>query len=163
MGGCLLAYLMHTGWRPGKWTVRIGYPGWAFLALLVAFGGVSDPWLYHGGYTIVAFACTAVVLLAVVPDTAMAKLLAIKPLQAVGRRTYSLYIMHYLIYLAVVRAYPNWSAPGRLALGLGLTVVVSEITHRVLERPFLNIKNRHSDHAPPEEISTHVIPASEAV
>jgi peptidoglycan/LPS O-acetylase OafA/YrhL len=146
MTGSLLAYLLHTGWRPGPWATRAGYLSFIFLGLMVAFAPVDGAWLYHlGGFTIIAFAAAAVVLLAADSATRFSRVLAWPPLQAVGRRTYSLYIVHYLIYLAVVRAWPTHTPFERLAVGLALTAVVSEIFHRAFEKPFLAIKNRTSN------------------
>lgn len=144
MGGALLAYLLHTGWRPPPWTRQLGYACLIFLIAMVSFVPVDSPWLYHyGGFTIVAFAATGVVFLAMEQESWFGRFLALPWMQAIGRRTYSLYIMHYLIYLAVVRAMYPADLPGeRLAVGLVLTVVISEITHRFLEVPFLNLKNR---------------------
>ncbi len=144
MAGSLAAYLMHTGWRPGVWSNRVGYLSLLFLIYLVAFVPVDSAWLYHlGGFTLVAFAAAAVVLVSLADQTWFGKLLATPLMQAIGRRSYSLYITHYLIYLAVVRAWwPSHTGIERLALGLGLTAVATEIVHRAVERPFLTLKDR---------------------
>ncbi|HEY1832667.1 MAG TPA: acyltransferase [Acidimicrobiales bacterium] len=143
IGGGLLAYLLHTGWQPPAWTRQLGYACLIFLVVMVSFVPVSSPWLYHyAGFTVVAFAATGVVFLAMEQESWFGRFLATPWMQAIGRRTYSLYIMHYLIYLAVVRAMIPDPPGERLAVGLVLTVVVSEITHRFLEVPFLNLKNR---------------------
>jgi peptidoglycan/LPS O-acetylase OafA/YrhL len=142
MTGSLMAYLLHTGWKPGAWARRAGYLAIAFLAYVVAFTYVYDGWLFHGGYTLIAIAAAFVVLLGLDDHTPVGRVLAWKPVQELGRRAYSLYIWHYLVILAVVRAWPTGPSLPRLAIGLVLTFGLAELSHRFVEKPFLVIKAR---------------------
>jgi peptidoglycan/LPS O-acetylase OafA/YrhL len=155
MTGSLLAYLLHTGWRPGVWARRVGYLSFGFLVVAVGFIPANQPWLYRdGGYTVIAFAAAAVVLVALDARSIVGRCLSLPPVRAVGRRAYSLYIVHFLIFLAVVRAWPTYSPVERLACGLLLTVLASELLHRAVEKPFIALKDRSSGPNAPAVISS---------
>jgi peptidoglycan/LPS O-acetylase OafA/YrhL len=77
--------------------------------------------------------CSARVLLYLVatPDAAAARLLSTRPLVAVGKASYGIYLWHFpLFYLAGA-----W-------LGLPLTAVVVFVSYRFVEQPFLRRKRR---------------------
>jgi peptidoglycan/LPS O-acetylase OafA/YrhL len=142
MFGSLLAYLLHTGWRPRPWAARCVYPALAFLLCVVFFAHRDDGWLYYGGYTVVALACTVVVFAALDARSLIGRVLAWAPARVVGLRAYSLYLWHVLVFEAVERAWPGRSSFERLAAGLVITVVASEFSYRFVERPFLALKAR---------------------
>ena len=142
MIGALLAYLLHTGWRPGRGARALGAVGAAFIALVAASANRSDGWLFEGGYTLVALA-TASVLCAVLDEhSTVAQLLGQRLPRAVGRLSYSIYLWHVLVFLAVQRAWPQHSSLARAGGGLGLTAVASVFSYYVVEQPFLRRKRR---------------------
>jgi peptidoglycan/LPS O-acetylase OafA/YrhL len=147
MAGSLMAYLLATGWKPNEqWGKLVGWAGVVGLALVTAFVPVDSRYLYHyGGFTIIALAAGATVYLAMVGNNLFSRFLSWKVMEGIGFRSYSLYLWHYLIFLAVVRALPTASGYARVALGFAITIVVSELSHQLLEKPFLRLKNRSTD------------------
>jgi peptidoglycan/LPS O-acetylase OafA/YrhL len=144
MAGALLAYLLHTGWKPPSWAAHVGQVALLLLILVTAKTYATEAWLYHGGFTVIAFASAAVVYMAVDGTTPIGRLLTWAPLRAIGRRSYSLYIWHYLALLAVARAMPQFPQLERLTVALVITAVSTELSHQIIEKPFLAVKNKTS-------------------
>jgi peptidoglycan/LPS O-acetylase OafA/YrhL len=59
-----------------------------------------------------------------------------RPLQWLGRVSFSLYLLHMPMMLAAARLLPDGVTPiWRLAVGIGLSLVLAEIFHRLVEKP----------------------------
>jgi peptidoglycan/LPS O-acetylase OafA/YrhL len=141
--GALLAFL----WRPGSLSDRVtpflrpalDAAGIGALLLVVwAFVDVQDSGsrVYHGGFLLLAVA-TAVLLATVVhPLGAVGRVLALPPLRWLGERSYAIYLWHWPV-LAFTRPgidlhFSRW---GVLALQSGLTLALSDVSYRFVERP----------------------------
>jgi peptidoglycan/LPS O-acetylase OafA/YrhL len=142
MFGALLAYLLHTGWKPPSWAPRVGQAALIFLTYCVWKTYLTESWLYHGGFTLIGFSVASVVFLALDNTTRIGRILAWGPITAIGRRSYSLYVWHYLCLLAVARALPAVHPIERLVLALFFTALTAEISHQLVEKPFLARKNK---------------------
>ncbi len=144
MFGSLMAYLLHTGWKPPKYAVWVGYVSTIFLVYIVWKTYATEAWLYRGGFTVEGFACAGLVFLTLDSVNPVGRFLSIRPLQWVGRRSYSIYLSHYLVFLAIVRAYPHGNGTVRTVVAIAMTFALAEICHRAVEKPFLTIKNNPS-------------------
>ena len=114
---------------------RAGLVGAAVLGLACVFARGSSPLLYNGGYLALALA-TAAVTLAVVtePSSLGARLLAARPLAALGRRSLAVYLWHYPLLIVMnpatrTRALPWWAQLAELVV----IAAVAELTWRVFE------------------------------
>ena len=151
--GALFAYLLHTGWRPGRWSKPAGYASLLLLGVLLftidpynpfSPGGLDadSRWLYYGGYTVIAVACVLIINLALLEGTIFSKVMAWRPMVIVGERSYSIYIWHLLIIQALHRALPTQPVFLLVVVSLVLIAICSEFSYRFIERPFLALKDR---------------------
>ena len=112
-------------------------------ALLVAVV-VVDPTtalLYQGGLTVVAIAAVGLVL-AIVDDERVGRLFALRPLVAVGRVSYGIYLWHPFVFVAVDRLLASGPLVLRLVLDVTVTTVCTWLSWRLVETPALRLKNR---------------------
>lgn len=133
--------------RPGPGSRRPALVslGAAFIAAVVLTTHREDAWLFDGGYTLVALASALVICTALNERSALARLLAARPARELGRLSYSIYLWHVLIFMAVADSLAARSGAVRLVVGLSLTGLASGFSYYVIERPFLRRKRR-----PPE-------------
>lgn len=122
--------------------VRTAMPfaaGVLVIALAVAHPYTSA-WLYEGGFTAVAI-CVGVVLYACLHETAWTGIMSSAPLRAVGRYSYSIYLWHPLVFLAVFKAFPHdvWARVGAAAV---LVTGVSVLSTRFVEEPLRRLAAR---------------------
>ena len=140
--GALLAYLWVHRLTPTRGL------GVAATAAAVAFGYIVvrvpwfDTWLYQGGFTLVA-ACGAVMILAILDGRWwMTRVLSLRPLRAIGRVSYGIYLWHLPVFAAVTRIGGSWGALRRIVVGLAGTAVMSIASWFLIERRFLKMKRR---------------------
>lgn len=160
MIGALLAYGLRRGWRTPRRIGAWGLAGGVFLVLVALLSHREDGCLSNGGYTLVALAAALVICAALDQSTALARVLVIGPARLVGRLSYSIYLWHMLIFIAVQRARPGSPGLVRLAVGFGLTAVASVASYQLVERPFLRMKRASSPPAvtEPAEASAQARP-----
>jgi peptidoglycan/LPS O-acetylase OafA/YrhL len=114
--------------------------GVAALAALVLFClhlGEYQPLLYRGGLVAVALATAAMVVVVAHPRAwVVSRLLGSAPMRWVGVRSYGIYLWHWPVFM-VTR--PELDVPfdglPLLALHLGLTLVLADLSYRFVERP----------------------------
>lgn len=89
--------------------------------------------------------CTCAVIASVVIDGrgATPKMLAARPMVAIGKVSYGLYLWHYVVFTTLDAAVglDTW---GPRLVGLALTAVVVPLSYVLIERPFLRLKERTS-------------------
>lgn len=142
MIGALLAYLLHIGWRLPRRISLYGAGGALFLAVVIATAHPEDGWMYNGGYTLIALASGLVILASLDHRSVMGRILSVRPLRLLGRLSYSIYLWHVFVFIAVHRAVPTSSVPVRLLAGLGITALASAFSFYLVESPFLRRKAR---------------------
>ncbi len=150
--GVLGAILLHrrtlraaSGPSPGPrgWNRQmeqlIGWLGLGSLVLIVFWMFTVNefsPWLFQGGLALIAVLTLLIILAATSPlQNVLTKLLANKPLMVVGDQSYSLYIWHWPIIIYLVWILPNESELTRQIAAVVLTIVISTLSHRLVERP----------------------------
>lgn len=150
MGGIALAILEATSvrWLASRSAARAAFPIFAvgLVALMPASLAHQDPGLPLSGATpwALSLAASAVVagpLLWQWAGRAPWRGLDNRVLRWAGSRSYSIYLVHFPLYVGLMRAASGAGYRERAALlavvGLPLTLVASELLHRWVERPFL--------------------------
>jgi len=137
LAGCLLA---AAGTRAVPVLVRKLWPAAAltFIAMVVAADN-HGPFLGLGGFALAALVSAWLVAAAAEDDSGrLANLLSARPLVWVGLRSYSLFLWHYPIAQALyAEGLPYWSL-----LTVVLSLVVADLSYRLVERPFLRSRSR---------------------
>jgi peptidoglycan/LPS O-acetylase OafA/YrhL/CubicO group peptidase (beta-lactamase class C family) len=145
--GLLLGAALALAWPLRRAPIAEPRFGWllsgagtlAFVGLLVAFLHVYEfyPWLYRGGFLIVAIS-TAIVIAAVIHPRAHILLapLGWRPLRWIGQRSYGIYLWHWPIFM-VTRPYQDVPFDGwpLLLLRLAIVVGLAALSYRFVELP----------------------------
>ena len=141
-GGILLA--KHRAALPAL-VRRYGALMWLAAAAFVAIGAVRDPW----------FGVAAVLLVALVPQSpAVVRAFAWPPLVWLGRVSYSLYLVHLVILVVLLRLIPN---PQLAVLAmLPLSLIAAELFNRFVERPANALGKRIAPASAGRDVQTDV-------
>jgi peptidoglycan/LPS O-acetylase OafA/YrhL len=126
-------------------------PGWALrLAAAAGIGGLGAVSVRFGvapldgtGFTLVALAAAAVVAAVVAPHgwPLLHRALSWRPLVAVGRVSYGVYLFHIVIWQGLLAPHIS-RGPLAALLTTVLTLAVAAGSYRYVETPFLRMKNR---------------------
>jgi len=139
--GCLLAQLWVRGKLPKRGVQLAGWIALAYYLYLVRVGA-GDPFLYRGGYTLIAILVGTILLAILQTDWLVSRVLRWAPLRAVGRVSYGLYIWHLAIFNAVWRYGLLWPPITQATVALSLTALATCGSWFLVERPFLRWKDR---------------------
>jgi peptidoglycan/LPS O-acetylase OafA/YrhL len=112
--------------------VALGTLVWFFLHL-----GEFEPFLYRGGFALVALATVVAIMAGVYPYTHIgSRILGSAPLRWLGVRSYGIYLWHWPVF-TVTR--PELDVPSGglplLALRLTVTIVLADLSYRFVETP----------------------------
>jgi peptidoglycan/LPS O-acetylase OafA/YrhL len=122
----------------------MGVAGLVTIALLVFYTNQYSAFLYRGGMVILALATVLVVASASHPASRLGVALGCRPLRWAGVRSYAIYLWHYPV---IVLTTPGDTALGtvsqgtdlpRLALQVGATLVLADLSWRFVETPVRN-------------------------
>lgn len=152
--GAWLAYAMPIGRRPARdmrsllegRRMHVEAAGIISLILLVvamAFVPDTSIMLYRGGMMVAALLSAVLIAALVLPGGFMSRIFSLAPLKWLGARSFGAYLWHYpLIQLfgAATNTAPWWK-PVIVAV---LTLVLAELTYRLIEQPIGN-KNLMKD------------------
>lgn len=141
----LVGALVATTWRTGRRPVRHLRPltvaAGVFLALALAYSQpFASAWLYEGGFTAVAVS-TGVILYACLHQTPETGFAAWRPLRALGRYSYSIYLWHPLVFLAVSHFVPH-DTPVRVLCAAGILAGATVASTRLVEEPLRRLAAR---------------------
>lgn len=122
------------------WAAAIG--GLVVVARVARVAAPDTSWglvFSSGDSTIFALATAAVIVsLVAVPDSGLARTLALRPLVWIGRRSYSLYLWHFPIYGLILLGHGHlsgWKVWGARILVVGLSFAAAALSYRFVERP----------------------------
>lgn len=114
--------------------------GIAGLGGIVAFAasvpGIGATWLYQGGLFAVCLVAAAVVWAAArFPTTGIGRLLCWRPVVALGRISYGVYLWHWPVLVTVTTGSTGLRGAPLLVLQLGLTLLAAMVSAALVERP----------------------------
>ncbi|MGZ6840110.1 MAG: DUF459 domain-containing protein, partial [Frankiaceae bacterium] len=137
-GGAPAGTPARTSAPPGLVTLA----GWLGLVVVVAAMITVDGTqrgLYHGGLLLFDTAVAAVLAAVVLaPARGLARLLSVRPLPALGRISYGVYLWHWPVFVVLTAERTGRTGPALLVLRLGVTLVLATLSWRLVERPVLN-------------------------
>lgn len=132
-------------WLPQKSISRLARFGWrsAALAALVLLGAMvttmntSHPWLYRGAFLVVSV-LTCILIYAVMADSTffVSSILRTQIVQWIGSRSYSLYLVHWLVFVWMrLLGHADFTDWRVLVSALAIVMIVSELMYRCVEVP----------------------------
>jgi len=114
----------------------LGWVALAAFAVVIALTSIGDGWLYRGGLAAFSLISAALVLAVIGPERSLfTAVLGARPLVAIGRWSYALYLIHWPIYLALDQARTDLRPVPLFALRTGLAVALAALITVVIERP----------------------------
>jgi peptidoglycan/LPS O-acetylase OafA/YrhL len=146
--GLLIGAALAFVWAPwsvaqrnaGRWlALGLDVAGIAAIAALVVLHLQLDqyePFLYRGGFALVAVLTALTIAIAVHPSAHLGRLLGRQPLRWLGTRSYAVYLWHWPVFM-LTRPNVDVSMDGAalLALRLGITFALAEVSFRLVEQP----------------------------
>jgi peptidoglycan/LPS O-acetylase OafA/YrhL len=148
--GCLLALVLdarsRTPGSTGRTLISVAAAaGAAALAWLFSHASSDAAWMYRGGFSVAALSAVALVAaLTTSPEGPIARALAARPLVAIGRISYGLYLWHWPIFLILAPQLTGFSAGATLVVRFTATFAAAVLSWVMLERPVLAWKRRWS-------------------
>jgi peptidoglycan/LPS O-acetylase OafA/YrhL len=110
----------------------------ALLGVLAFFARAQDydPWLYRGGFLLVAL-CTAVLIAVVVhPASVLGRALGTPALRWIGVRSYGIYLWHWPVMMLTRPGIDvPWRGTGVILAQIALTLVLAALSYRYVEAP----------------------------
>jgi peptidoglycan/LPS O-acetylase OafA/YrhL len=113
----------------------LGTVGLAAFVALVVLTPAHPSWLVHGGFGAVAVVNVALIGGALAVTGPVAALLGARPLVAIGKISYGLYLYHWPVFLWLDGERTGWSGPRLLGARLAVTVVIAVVSYHLLECP----------------------------
>jgi len=95
----------------------------------------SSGWLYRGGFTLYAAMTCVVVTAATLPSGPLRRLFGGNAVRWLGSRSYAIYLAHWPLLLAARQLWPDASNLVRSVAAVTVTLLLAELSFRVLEQP----------------------------
>ena len=96
----------------------------------------QDPFLYEGGFLVVAIAAGAVIASITSWRTSvLARILSLSPIVYVGRISYGLYLYHWPLFLTIDHAHTGLSGTALLVVRLAATFAAAGTSFHLIEQP----------------------------
>ena len=140
--GALLAHLWVRNKAPTRHLPAMAWVGTAFIAWGVVNLNVSGDFSNKGGYNLLALSWAVILLAAIEGRWFMCRIITLRPLLALGRASYGLYLWHVPIQFGVAEHARHLHPAMRLALATFLTFVAVYLSWTFVEKPLINYKNR---------------------
>lgn len=110
----------------------------ALVALVVVVGQATQdsPWLYRGGFLVVAICSAVLVAVAAQPSSpVLGRVLAVAPLRWLGLISYEVYLFHRLVYRWFPPAVVDLSVHELFLLRVTLTLIAATVVFVCVSRP----------------------------
>jgi len=147
--GALLASVWVRRCTPSRGVPQAAWISVAGLVLCLGFVKPEDSFLYRGGFTLVATLFAVLVLAVIDRAWSGGRFFTMKPLRAIGKVSYGLYLWHLPVFFAFQRHAGSWPPALRLTGAVGVTASLTLLSWYLIERPALRLKDRLSDNVAP--------------
>ena len=138
LAGCGLALLLHV--RPTltiRHSKQLAIAGPVAAAVLLGLALTTDydpPWLLHGGYAAISLVSATLVAALLVPSP-LTRALATRPTVAVGRLSYSWYVVHWPIILILTGDRTGLDRWPLVAVKVAVSLAAAAALHVAVEQP----------------------------
>jgi len=140
--GCVFAYIFRYVSISPKLLKILGYISVVLLITVAYFySDVKKGFLYQGGFSLIAFLAGIVILAVAVAPSFAGPLVTSRTLIWWGQRSYGIYLWHLLIFRVFGRHEFVGSDFLRIVIATGISLAAAELSWRVIEQPFIRIKN----------------------
>jgi len=150
--GCVLAIAMNPMLDAPKGSARLWQQGLvpAGLALLLVTFGYRAPWFRETlRYTLQGIALTPIFVAAMrFPDWLPFRILNQRAVAFVGVLSYTLYLIHQIILMALQHVAPSLSELTMALIALAISMIVALLIHRFIEEPCARLRKRLARGAP---------------
>jgi peptidoglycan/LPS O-acetylase OafA/YrhL len=143
--GALVACLWVRRRTPTKGLVPAAWIASGVLLLCVELSKPDTGFAYLGGFTVVAIAVAVLVLAALDSSWSGNRLLSLRPLRAIGRVSYGLYLWHLPVFFAVLHYGSHWSPVVRVTVAYSASAAFTTLSWVLVETPALRVKRRLAD------------------
>ncbi|MEY2989765.1 MAG: hypothetical protein RLZZ163_681 [Actinomycetota bacterium] len=145
--GLLIGAALATVWRPGRLSAdvprsarilvtSIGVAMIVVVAGFYLFVGEFTPWLYRGGFLVLAIFTAVLIAAATHPASPLGAILGVGVLRYLGRRSYGIYLWHWPIFMVTRPGIDvPWSEPVAFVIRLAATLLIAEVSYRLIEMP----------------------------
>ena len=149
--GAAVAFLeQRRGWVRGGLSGLLVRPVAGWFAAVAALGAVLGANLAHDDRLAYLFLCPLVAVLVlhlVYGRSQVTRFLGSASMTWIGRRSYGIYLIHPLALTVCTKLVPDGVPARALVVGIGclvLTLVASDVAHRLVEQPFIRLGRRWS-------------------
>jgi len=118
----------------------IGAVGLVVLAVLFMTADYTPPWLLRGGFSAVAVMSSSVIVGALA-HRGVSRLLSNPPLVAIGRWSYSIYLVHWPLFLALSEERVGVGSWVLVAVKCAAAALMGFALHVLVEQPFRCLRN----------------------
>ncbi|HWD61904.1 MAG TPA: acyltransferase family protein [Humibacter sp.] len=128
-----------AGRLESRWAPAVGAVSLLVLAAFVVLLHDTDAFAYDGGLVVASVAAVGIVWSATRHRAVLGRMLDIRPLRAVGVRSYGIYLWHLPIWVLLTLAWPTtegWpSMWTKVGVALALTAAAGWLSYRFVESP----------------------------
>jgi peptidoglycan/LPS O-acetylase OafA/YrhL len=140
--GCIFAYIFRYVSVSPKLLKTVGYISVILLIAVAYFcSDVEKGFLYQGGFSLIAFLAGMVILAVVLVPSFAGPVVNSRMIIWWGQRSYGIYLWHLPIFRLFGRNEFFGSDFLRIVIATGISLGVAELSWRVIEQPFIRIKN----------------------
>ena len=140
--GCVFAFIYRYVSFSPKLLRILGYLSVVLLVTIAyLYSDLKKGFLYEGGFSLIAFLFGIVILAIVQVPSFGGPIVNSKMLVWWGQRSYGIYLWHLLIFRIFGRHEFVGHEPLRIVLAVGISLFVAEASWRIIEQPFIRIKN----------------------
>jgi peptidoglycan/LPS O-acetylase OafA/YrhL len=150
--GLLIGSALAIVWRPyafSSWSDRHADKPWLLDAATVVSAAIvvwafmrfedTSSWTYRPGLLLVSLATASLIASAVHPNARLGKVLGLRPLRWLGKRSYSIYIWYFPVFALTRPGVDNQLSIGTAFLvRVTITVFLAELSYRYVEQPVRN-------------------------